>query len=134
LQAELDKIQLPRETMYLIDKVVRQRVKRGPFGMDNSELINDQHGREIMYKNDKIQRLVEGMSSHSRINQTGDEIPERDISSDGAARRINSVCARASLTMVPASVKGIHLSNEKKIFDELHTSIQSVRSVTYEEW
>jgi hypothetical protein len=121
--------------MYLIDKVVRQRVKRGPFGMDNSELINDQHGREVMHKNDKIQRLVEGMSSHSRINQTGDEIiQERDISSDGAVRRINSVCARASLTMVPASVKGIHLSNEKKIFDELHTSIQSVRSVTYEEW
>jgi hypothetical protein len=92
LQAELDKIQLPRETMYLIDKVVRQRVKRGPFGMDNSELVNDQHGREIMHKNDKIQRLVEGMSSHSRINQTGDDIiQERDVSSDGAVRRINSV-------------------------------------------
>lgn len=60
--------------------------------MDNSELVNDQHGKEIMQKNDKIQRLVEGMSSHSRINQTGDEIiPERDISSDGVVRRINSV-------------------------------------------
>ncbi len=26
--------------MYLIDKVVRQRSKMGPIGVDNSELIN----------------------------------------------------------------------------------------------
>jgi len=33
-------IDLPPETMYLIDKVVRQRSKMGPIGVDNSELIN----------------------------------------------------------------------------------------------
>lgn len=47
LQAELDRIELPRDTMYMIDKVVRQRAKKGPFGMENSELISDQHGREV---------------------------------------------------------------------------------------
>jgi hypothetical protein len=36
----LDEIELPIETMYLIDKVVRMRTKRGPFGADHSELIN----------------------------------------------------------------------------------------------
>ena len=92
LQAELDKIELPRETIYMIDKVVRQRVKRGPFGMENSELIADQHDREVFEKNDRNQRLVEGMSSHSRINNTAvDAAKEADISSDGAVRRINSV-------------------------------------------
>lgn len=90
LQAELDKIQLPRETMYMIDKVVRQRVKKGPFGMENSELVNEQHGKEIMYKNGRIQRLVDGMSSHSRIHHI-EEMHEADLSSDSAVRRINSV-------------------------------------------
>ena len=33
-------IELPQETLYLIDKVVRQRAKTGPIGVDNSELIN----------------------------------------------------------------------------------------------
>lgn len=33
-------IELPPETIYLIDKVVRQRAKAGPIGVDNSELIN----------------------------------------------------------------------------------------------
>lgn len=85
--------------------------------------------------NDRIQRLVEGMSSHSRINNTAeDAAKEADISSDGAVRRINSVCARAASTMVPSSVKGIHLSNEKKILDDPHTSIQSVRTISFEQW
>lgn len=50
LQAELDRIELPRETIYMIDKVVRQRAKKGPFGVDNSELIADQHEREVHEK------------------------------------------------------------------------------------
>ena len=92
LQAELDKIELPRETMYMIDKVVRQRIKKGPFGMDNSELIGDQQEREANEKNDRIQRMVEGMSSHSRIINTGeDDHKEVDISTEGIVRRINSV-------------------------------------------
>lgn len=131
LQAELDQIELPRETIYMIDKVVRQRAKKGPFGVDNSELIADQHDREIMEKNDRIQRLVEGMSSHSRAR--GDE-KDVETSSDLACRRINSVCARAISTMVPSSTKAIQMSNEKKMLEEMHSSIQSVRTITYEEW
>lgn len=135
LQTELDKIELPRETIYMIDKVVRQRVKKGPFGMENSELMADQHDKEVFEKNDRIQRLVDGMSSHSRINNTAeDPVKEADISSEGAVRRINSVCARAASTMVPSSVKGIQMSNEKKFKDDLHASIQSVRSITFEQW
>ncbi len=36
----LNLIELPDETLYLIDKVVRARMKHGPIGVDNSELIN----------------------------------------------------------------------------------------------
>ncbi len=36
----LQHIELPYETMYLIDKVVRQKAKAGPIGIDNSEFIN----------------------------------------------------------------------------------------------
>lgn len=131
LQAELDQIELPRETMYMIDKVVRQRAKKGPFGIDNSELIADQHDREIMEKNDRIQRLVEGMSSHSRAR--GDD-KDVETSSDIAGRRINSVCARAISTMVPSSTKAIQMSNEKKMLEEANSSLQSVRTMTYEQW
>ena len=35
--------------------------------------------------------------------------------------------------MVPASVKGIHLSNEKYL-DDPNMSIQSVRNITFEQW
>lgn len=36
----LELIQLPAETLYLIDKVVRLKSRTGPIGIDNSELIN----------------------------------------------------------------------------------------------
>lgn len=114
LQHELDKIELPRETMYMIDKVVRQRIQKGPFGMDNSELIGDQHEREVNEKNNRIQRMVEGMSSHSRIINTGeDDHKEGDISTEAIVRRINSVWGRTASSMVPNSVKAIHFSDEK---------------------
>lgn len=37
--------------MYLIDKVVRQRAKVGPIGVDNSELINMELEEEYKEKN-----------------------------------------------------------------------------------
>lgn len=37
---ELDEIVLPRQTLYLIDKVVRDRMKNGPFGYENLENLH----------------------------------------------------------------------------------------------
>ena len=42
---------LPPETIYLIDKVVRQRALMGPIGVDNSELINLEMEQEFKEKN-----------------------------------------------------------------------------------
>ena len=36
----LSLINLPSETLYLIDKVVRQKARSGPIGIENSELVN----------------------------------------------------------------------------------------------
>jgi polynucleotide 5'-kinase involved in rRNA processing len=47
----LKRIDLPKETHYLIDKVVRQRAKVGPIGVDNSELINMELEEEYKEKN-----------------------------------------------------------------------------------
>ena len=44
-------IELPEETLYIIDKVVRQRTKAGPIGVDNSELINLEVEDEFKAKN-----------------------------------------------------------------------------------
>ena len=37
--------------MYLIDKVVRQRTKQGPIGVDNSEVINMELEHEYKERN-----------------------------------------------------------------------------------
>ena len=119
----------------MIDKVVRQRAKRGPFGVENSEIINDSATKPADAKNERIQRMVDGMSSHSRINNHQDDtqIKDQDISGEVAARRINSVCGRTTSTMVPGSVKGIHFSNEKAL-DDQHSSIHSVRTMSFTQW
>ena len=48
----IKRIQLPAKTMYLIDKVVRQKAINGPIGVDNSEVINLEQERELK-KRDK---------------------------------------------------------------------------------
>ncbi len=55
-----DDIELPLETMYLIDKVVRQRAQMGPIGVDNSELINIEMEEEYKEKNQHLLNLVSG--------------------------------------------------------------------------
>ena len=47
----LNYIELPQETVYLIDKVVRQKAKAGPIGIDNSEFINIEIEEEFKEKN-----------------------------------------------------------------------------------
>ena len=53
-------IELPEETLYLIDKVVRLRSKAGPIGVDNSELINMELEEEFKARNQYIENLVNG--------------------------------------------------------------------------
>jgi len=40
-------IQLPQQTIYLIDKVVRAKAMQGPIGVDNSEVINLKMEQEL---------------------------------------------------------------------------------------
>lgn len=56
----LSLIQLAPETLYLIDKVVRQKARYGPIGIDNSELINLEMENEFKNKNKHIFKLNNG--------------------------------------------------------------------------
>jgi hypothetical protein len=56
----IELIELSLETIYLIDKVVRQKAKAGPIGIDNSEFINIEIEEEFKEKNQYIQSLVDG--------------------------------------------------------------------------
>lgn len=64
-------IELPDETIYLIDKVVRQKMKNGPIGVDNSELINIEIEQEFRQKNQYIQKLVNGGITNDHSESAG---------------------------------------------------------------
>ena len=53
-------IQLPAETIYLIDKVVRLKARAGPIGIDNSEVINLEVENEFKKRNLHIFKLNNG--------------------------------------------------------------------------
>ncbi len=59
-------IELPQETIYLIDKVVRQKAKAGPIGIDNSEFINIEIEEEFKEKNQYLQNLVNGYNNKEK--------------------------------------------------------------------
>jgi len=46
-------VELPQQTLYLIDKVVRQKAMQGPIGVDNSEVINLEMERDLKKKQKK---------------------------------------------------------------------------------
>jgi hypothetical protein len=64
----LSLIQLPPSTMYLIDKVVRQKSQQGPIGIDNSEVINLEVETEFKIKNDHVLKL-NNVNSNSEIDE-----------------------------------------------------------------
>jgi len=53
-------IQLPAETIYLIDKVVRLKARAGPIGIDNSEVINLEVENDFKKRNLHIFKLNNG--------------------------------------------------------------------------
>ena len=53
-------IVLPPETIYLIDKVVRQKARCGPIGIDCSEVINIEMENEFKARNKHIYKLNNG--------------------------------------------------------------------------
>ncbi len=65
----LELIQLPAETLYLIDKVVRLKSRTGPIGIDNSELINLEFEHEFKTRHKAIFKLNKGESSLQEEDQ-----------------------------------------------------------------
>lgn len=68
----LSLIQLPAETIYLIDKVVRQKSLNGPIGIENSELINLETETEFKKKHKHIFRLNNGEIEENNAEDLAD--------------------------------------------------------------
>lgn len=117
----------------MIDKVVRQRAKRGPFGMDNSELFGDQHKQETIDKNDRIQRLVDGKGNSRLDGPSGRESSKKGLLVAGIAKRNNSVCGRTRSSLFPKSSKDMHSTQEQSL-DDANASVPSLQSLTFEQW
>ncbi|CAI2382902.1 unnamed protein product [Moneuplotes crassus] len=86
-----------------------------------------------MILNTPAKEIFKNNKTNCTQNHTKDEIiQEEDLSSEGAAaRRINSVCARAASTMISTNFK---FNFNDPHLDDPNISIQSVRSVTFEQW
>ena len=82
-------IELPQETMYLIDKVVRQKAKAGPIGIDNSEFINIEIEEEFKQKGQYIQNLVDGYKKKDTRHSIGDEDEEEDSDEENGGNKEN---------------------------------------------
>lgn len=65
-------IMLPAETIYLIDKVVRQKASQGPIGIDNSEVINLEMENEFKKKNQHIFKLNNGEIGEEAAQELAD--------------------------------------------------------------
>ena len=84
-QEALSLIQLPAQTMYLIDKVVRQKSKTGPIGIDNSEVINLEVETEFKLKNNhvlKLNNIDSGMDFEQRQGWVDEEGLYHPVSED----------------------------------------------------
>jgi hypothetical protein len=64
-------IQLPAETLYLIDKVVRQKARTGPIGVDNSEVVNLEVEGEFKKKSHHIFKLNNKTEDREEIENRG---------------------------------------------------------------
>lgn len=78
-QKAIKSLELPAQTLYLIDKVVRAKALSGPIGVDNSEVINIEMERELRKRNRYIASLY-GEKQHDGAMSEGEEGP---IDGDG---------------------------------------------------
>jgi len=82
----IKKLELPPQTLYLIDKVVRAKALYGPIGVDNSEVINIEMERELRRRNRYIASLYgekaiekgEGEDSEDGYDEDGLKPEERE--------------------------------------------------------
>ena len=90
----LSQVELPQETLYLIDKVVRQRAKQGPIGVDNSELIGMEMEQEVKERNMYIEKLsgvlARGGDSEGAEKENNEKLLERLTSAATRIHEINS--------------------------------------------
>ena len=66
-------IELPYETLHLIDKVVRLKAKKGPIGVGASEVMNIEMEKEQQQKNKYIDNLINKQRQDSQYQSSASE-------------------------------------------------------------
>lgn len=141
-------IELPQETIYLIDKVVRQKSKAGPIGVDNSEFINIEMEEEVKEKNQYIQKLVDGYGKKNDAKRTAndDSDEEDDDNKENQHNqrlldRLSTAAARVSTNSIAALATTNHANNQSQISAGAGASMQrsqigerSANAYSHEEW
>lgn len=85
--AEVD---LPQQTLYLIDKVVRQKAMQGPIGVDNSEVINLEMEREL-------KRRHKNLVQQKADEEDSEDLNEEDRENLGNEKLLNRLYKAADL-------------------------------------
>jgi hypothetical protein len=114
--------------MYLIDKVVRQRAKAGPIGVDNSELINIEIEEEYKQKNQYIEHLMHGKKSGDKSSYIGSSEDKENHHNERLMQRLTDAA-------------NIHHDNyDKSKLTSMHSKShigatdKSAAAVSHEEW
>ncbi|CDW72040.1 UNKNOWN [Stylonychia lemnae] len=124
-------IELPQETLYLIDKVVRSRAKTGPIGVDNSELINIELEQDFRNKNQYIENLVNGGKKQgNQIHQsTTNQEDKENIDNQKLLDRLTTAAAKTTNNLNNRSKMSAANSQQKSVIGE-----KSAMAVSHEEW
>ena len=141
----LNFIELPQETIYLIDKVVRQKARAGPIGIDNSEFINIEIEEEFKEKNTHIQKLVDGYKTKETQHHSDDDtLEDEDGNKENQHNqrlldRLSTAAARIPSTTALGTLQGgnnvSHISAAgASIMQRSTIGDRSSNAVTHEEW
>lgn len=77
--------------MYLIDKVVRLRSKRGPIGVDNSELIGIELEEQFKEKHKYLNNLMnKGQENHQISNISNENEEKENIRNEKLLQRLTA--------------------------------------------
>lgn len=119
-------IELPEETLYLIDKVVRLRSKAGPIGVDNSELINMELEEEFKARNQYIENLVNGGKARLAYQESQQQEDKENQNNQKLLERLTSAASKTNYNKSKMSAMPTHSKS--------HIGDRSAAAVSHEEW
>lgn len=90
-QDALNMIELPYETLNLIDKVVRMKAKQGPIGIIASEVMNIELEKEQQQKNKYIDNLInkQKQDAYGQLSSQSEQQDAEDEKNEKLLQRLH---------------------------------------------